>query len=324
MVAAGLLVQSRVLAWGVWGHTHINRGAVFALPKEMGPFFYNHIDYLTEESTVPDIRKYTMGDKAEGPRHYIDLEDYGYTSSAAMPQSMAEAMKKYGRDTLNKYGMLPWYMVEMTEKLTEAFKKKRKAEILLIAADLGHYVGDAHMPLHTTSNHNGQYTDQVGIHAFWESQLPELFGKNYNLYVGEARCIKDVTAAIWGTIDSSYALTVPLLSKEAGMKKGSPEEKQYELEQGKAKRNKYNQPVHTYEYAHVYHELLDGMVERQMKAAIMLTADLWYTAWVNAGKPDLSELDPEFITDRNKSAYKQDMKAWKSGKVKGCGSEKEF
>jgi hypothetical protein len=43
--------------WGVWGHNHINKGAVLALPAEMGMFFYNHIDFIVEESTVPDLRK---------------------------------------------------------------------------------------------------------------------------------------------------------------------------------------------------------------------------------------------------------------------------
>jgi hypothetical protein len=48
----------------------------------------------------------------------------------------------------------------MMEKLTQAFKEKRKSEILFIAADLGHYIADAHMPLHTSDNHDGQLTDQ--------------------------------------------------------------------------------------------------------------------------------------------------------------------
>ena len=40
---------SLLFGWGVWGHNRINRCAVMALPNEMGMFFYNHIDFLTEE-----------------------------------------------------------------------------------------------------------------------------------------------------------------------------------------------------------------------------------------------------------------------------------
>jgi hypothetical protein len=312
-------------AWGVWGHNHINKGAIMALPKEMGMFFYNHADFIVQESTVPDLRKYTLGDKAEGCRHYINLEMYDYTGCSGMPISLKDAVKKYSVDSLNKYGELPWYIQEMMDLLTEAFRKKRKTEILLLAADLGHYIGDAHMPLHTTVNHNGQLTGQQGIHAFWEAQLPELFGKNYNLYVAPATCVRDIRLATWAIIDSSHRLADVLLNKELGMRTDNPIDKQYDVDaSGKPVKNIFGQPKHAYEYAHVYHELLDGMVERQMRSAISYTAAFWYTAWVNAGKPDLSDLDPENVTAKSKSFYKQDMKAWRSGKVKGCASDKEF
>jgi hypothetical protein len=213
----------------------------------------------------------------------------------------------------------------MMEKLTEAFRKKRKTEILLLAADLGHYIADAHMPLHTTVNHNGQFTGQEGIHAFWEAHLPELFGKGYNLYVPTVSSIKDVRLATWNIIDSSYRLADVLLKKELGMRNDNPLDRKYQLDaSGKPVKNIFGQPKHTYEYAHVYHELLDGMVERQMRSAIKFTAAFWYTAWVNAGKPDLADLDPENLVERNKTFYKEDLKAWRSGKIKGCASDKEF
>jgi hypothetical protein len=325
IICLAVFSATYVSGWGVWGHNHINKGAVLALPKEMGMFFYNHVDFITEESTVPDIRKYAMNDKAEGCRHYIDLERYDYTSVAEMPRTQNEAAAKYGKDTLNRYGILPWYIQEMMAKLTNAFKNKRKTEILLLAADLGHYISDAHMPLHTTINHNGQFTGQQGIHAFWESQLPELFGKNYNLHTSEAHYIPDVEKATWDMIDSSYHQVNKLLNVEKKMKNDNPQDKQYVLgADGQPEKNKYNQPVHAYEYAHVYHELLGGMVERQMRKAIQMTADMWYTAWVNAGKPDLSGLDPDYVTERSRVAYKEDMKAWQKGKVRGCKSDKEF
>ncbi len=312
-------------AWGVWGHNHINKGAVLALPTEMGMFFYNHSDFLTEESTVPDLRKYTINDKAEFCRHYVNLEKYKYTSRNMMPHSIKELNEKYGKDSTDKFGILPWYIQQMMTQLTEAFRKKQKTEILFLAGDLGHYIADAHMPLHTTVNHDGQLSGQNGIHSFWESQLPELFGKNYNLFTGEAHYIKNIEQATWDIIDSSYGLKEELLQEERKMKRDNPEEKQYEIgADGKPKKNDFGQKVHTYEYAHVYHELLNGMVEKQMKAAIQHTADFWYTAWVNAGKPDLSDLDPDYVTERNKPFYKQDMKAWQKGKVRGCKSNKEY
>jgi hypothetical protein len=317
-------VPHRTYAWGAWGHNHINKGAVLALPKEMGMFFYNHADFIVQESTVPDIRKYVMNDKAEGPRHYIRLEYYNYTTPASMPRTLADAQARFSKDSLDANGILPWHILDMMEKLTAAFKNKRKAEILLIAADLGHYIGDAHMPLHTTVNYDGQATNQRGIHYFWEGQLPELFGKGYNLCTS-ASYIDNIETAAWGIIDSSHNLVGRLLQTEYNMRKDNPEGKQYAMgPDGKPLKNKYNHPTHAYAYAHVYHELLGNMVETQMRSAIRYTASFWYTAWVNAGKPDLTSLDPEAATESNTAAYKQDAKAWKNGKVRGCGSDKEY
>ena len=304
--------------WGVWGHYKINRGAVLALPKEMGMFFYNHADYLTEESVAPDIRKYTMGDKQEFARHYIDLEKYDYDRPANMPKTADEARSRFGKDSVEKYGTLPWTIEEMMVKLTAAMKAKNKAEILFLSANLAHYIGDAHMPLHTTVNHDGQLTGQKGIHALWESHLPELFGKNYSLYVGDVHYIDNVEKTTWDIIDSSHKLMIPLLYNDKKLRKDKPVEMLYKIgANGQPEQNKYGQKTHAYEYAHVYHELLGGMVENQLRAAIAATACYWYTAWVNAGKPDLSDLDPKYITERNTKFYLEDIKYWKKGKVTG-------
>src|SRR5438874_12629109 len=117
------LISPLLLAWGTFGHEHINRGAVMALPAPLQQFFYNHVDFITQESTVPDLRKYTINDKAEFARHYIDLETY---DKQPMPLTMAEVKKVYADSFLQKNGILPWYIQEVMEKLTKAFKEKQK------------------------------------------------------------------------------------------------------------------------------------------------------------------------------------------------------
>ncbi len=312
-----LCTCAAVYGWGVWGHYKINRGAILALPKEMGMFFYNHADYITEESVAPDIRKYTMNDKVEFPRHYIDLENYSYSTPANMPKTLEQAIAKYGKDSVDKSGTLAWTIQEVTAKLTNAMKAKNKAEILFLAANLAHYIGDAHMPLHTSVNHDGQLTDQKGIHALWESQLPEQFGKNYS-FTTEAHYIDNIEATTWAIIDTSHSLVAPLLYADKKLRKDKPIELLYKMgTNGQPERNKYGQATHSYEYAHVFHELLNHMVESQLRSAVSMTSSYWYTAWVNAGRPDLSDLDPRYITERNKKFYQEDMAYWKKGKVTG-------
>lgn len=318
-----LLAAAGLISWGGFGHEHIDRASVFALPAPVQTFFYNHIDFVTLESTIPDLRKYTINDKQENPRHFIDLENFGNVDS--LPATMAELKAKYDDKFISQNGMLLWYVPELMDKLTKAFKEKRKTEILFIAADLGHYIGDAHMPLHTSANYDGQMTEQKGIHALWEAKLPEMFGKNYNYFTRDAQFIPDVKAEIRRIVMHSHAVKDTLLAIDKEQRKRIGEVKLFKSgSDGKPIKNKFGALVFSDEYATQLHTALNGMVERQMRASITATADFWYTAWVNAGKPDLSDLDPAEVTKQNAKNLKKELKLWRSGKLYGIESEREF
>jgi len=317
-----LVLSPFLMAWGTFGHEHINRAAVMALPAPMQAFFFNHIDFMTTESTIPDVRKYTLRYKAERPRHYIDLERYGTMDS--LPATMKEAEEKYSPEFLQKNGILPWYIEEMMKKLTTAFKEKSKNEILYLAADLGHYVGDAHMPLHTSVNHDGQLTGQRGIHSFWESQLPEMFGDQYNYNCGQAKYIKNIHQEVWKILRHSHQLADTLLLADRELKKHFKGDVYEKDASGKIRRNKYHQPIHTEAYARAYNKALNGMVEKQLRSSIIETADFWYTAWVNAGKPDLTSLDPAEQTKRNQPELKRELQLCHQGKLTDLKGDKEF
>jgi hypothetical protein len=311
------------LSWGIFGHEHINNAAVMALPKPIQTFFYNHLDFITQESTVPDLRKYTLRDKAENPRHYMDMENFGSVDSIPLP--FDEAKKKYNEKFLADNGILPWYIQEVMTKLTKAMKDKRKTEILFLAADLAHYIGDANMPLHTSANHDGQLTNQKGIHSMWESRIPEMFGKNYNFYTGEAKYIDNVEKATWDMLKDSHSQVEILLQVDKKLRDGfAPGDIFEKDEKGNVAKNKFNDMIYSKEYVTQFHTALNGMVEKQMRKAIVSTANFWYTAWVNAGKPDLDGLDSKEMTNRNQKNLKNDLKLWKTGKLFGLESENDF
>jgi len=310
------------LSWGIVGHERINKAAVMALPKPLQVFFYNHIDFITQEASVPDIRKYALNYKDENPRHYFDMENFGPVDS--LPQTMEAAKQKYDAKFLNDNGILPWYIEDMMVKLTKAFKDKNRAEILFLAADLGHYIGDAHMPLHTSANHDGQLTDQKGIHSLWESRLPELFVKNYKLNVPEAQYYPDVHKATWDMIHDTHSLAQPLLDIDKKLRTATPEGEVFKKDaDGKILKSKYNTAVFADQYAEKLHKELNGMVENQMRKAITATASFWYTAWVNAGKPDLSDLDSSAVTQRNYQALQDDLKLFQRGDLFGMKNQND-
>jgi hypothetical protein len=210
-------------------------------------------------------------------------------------------------------------------KLTKAFKDKHKSEILLLSADLAHYLGDANMPLHTSLNYDGQLTKQNGVHALWESRLPEEFGDTYNLNTREAKYIDDVTKETWRIIKTSHQLADSLLAADRQARLLVPEDKWYKKdEQGNIVKTKFNTPIQSDEYAKAFHNALHGMVEEQLKTSITTVADFWYTAWVNAGKPDLSKLDNQELTKQNKGSLAKDYEAWKKGKLNNMQGDSEY
>ncbi len=185
-------------------------------------------------------------------------------------------------DDFSTYGIIPYELENQQRRLTQAFKEKDIDKIIRLATDMGHYIGDAHVPLHTTENYNGQMTNQDGIHAFWESRLPELYADSeYDFLVGQADYIKDKKAFFWKIVKESHRNLEKVLAVEKQLQDEYSKDRQfcYEERLGATVR------IQCEEYSREYHNQLGGMVEDRMRASIKAVADCWYTAWVDAGQP---------------------------------------
>lgn len=271
-------------SWGFFAHQKINRLAVFTLPPEMIGFYKANIQYITEKAVNPDKRRYVV--KNEAPKHYIDIDVYGDSAVYKMPRYWKEAVEKYSEDTLYAYGIVPYHVNSVSYWLIEAFKNKNTEQILRLSSDIGHYIADANVPLHTTENYNGQLTDQYGIHGFWESRLPELFFEEYDLLTGKAEYVTNIQLHIWNAVIKAHEAldSVLVFEKELTMK--YPESKKYGYEE----RGQQTIRTYSYNFSKDYHRRLNGMVERRMRASIKMVGDIWFSCWVKAGQPDLSAL----------------------------------
>jgi hypothetical protein len=291
--------------WGFFAHKKINRLAIFTLPSEMFGFYKAHADYLTEHSVDADKRRHSV--QGEAPKHYIDLDHFGGDSLSApedlfalMPRNWYDAVDKFTEDSLQAYGTLPWNLNLLTIRLVDAFKEKDTKKILRLSADIGHYVGDAHVPLHTTENYNGQVTGQYGIHGFWESRLPELFYDDYDLFAPDIYFVESKRDFIWDIVEQSHYALDSVLTFEKNLSTEFPEDKKMSFEE----RGTMIMEVYSKEFSTEYHDRLDGMVERRFRSAIHSLGCLWYTCWVEAGQPDLhplipNNLLPPFIEQRD-------------------------
>lgn len=308
-ILASVVLYSYAPKWGFYGHKKINRLAVFTLPSDLIPFYKKHIVFVTENAVNPDERRYAVADEA--PRHYIDLDIYGDSALHILPHRWDSAVAVFTKDTLMAYGIVPWHIIRMKWQLTNAFERRDLVSILKYSADIGHYIADAHVPLHTTENYNGQLTGQYGIHGFWESRLPELFSEDYNFFVGRAKIIEDLESEIWDVIAASHAAVDSVLLFEKMLSKEYQNGKKYSYEDRGATTVK----VYSKNYSKDYHKALDDMVERRMRASIKFVGDMWYTCWVDAGQPDIDQLMELNFSEENKKKIKADKEKWKNRTV---------
>lgn len=300
-----LALPSAARAWGFYAHQLINRQAVFTLPPEMIGFYKRHIAYLTEQAVAPDKRRYAVPE--EGARHFIDLDVYGDSAAYKLPRRWEEAVQQLSPDTLQRHGIVPWHIGLMQYQLTEAFRQHDVTRILRLSAELGHYVADACVPLHTTHNYNGQFTGQRGIHGLWESRLPELWSQSYDFFLGPAEYLKAPHRTPWEIVARSNAALDTVFSAERQLTHQFSEDKKYSLEE----RGAATMKVYSREFSQAYHRALQGQVERQMRLAIHLVGSYWYTAWVNAGQPDLRNLAP--LTPEQKQQLEADRVSFQTG-----------
>ncbi|MCA8829119.1 zinc dependent phospholipase C family protein [Hymenobacter pini] len=295
--------------WGFFGHRTITQLAVYSLPAPMRGYYYRNMAKLVKLSTAADERR--DQDPAEASKHFIDIDHYGDDPFGLMPKMWEKAVAKYTADTLRKYGTLPWAVIETKEKLTKAFREKDTTAILALSADLGHYVADAYVPLHTTENYDGQLTKQEGIHALWESKLPERHIGKYKLDNESGRYEKDPLKDIWQVIQESYGFLGDTFDKEEEVtRKYTPETKYvFSHKYGKTRR------AYSDAFADSYHEKVGGQVAFRLKLAPTLVASMWMTAWKDAGSPDLDAMLKRKPSKEEEEKLKSEMGAWKDNQL---------
>lgn len=306
--AAGLLAGILIMcSWGFLVHRTVAQLAIYELPKPLRAFFFTNKDSIVYGAPRPDIRRTTQPE--EGSKHYLDMEYFGDSAVYVIPHNFQDAIAKYSLDTLNKYGTLPFVVLQNLQKLTDAFKAKNADSIIFYASDLCHYVADAHVPLHTSINYDGQMTGQHGIHDLWETTVPEVEITNYNLRSRhKAQYLQSPDATIWDILEHTHSLLPEMFEKEKEVAQHFTDSAKYRWQVRWGKNRRFYTP----EFAKEYSIALKSSINDQLIASADHIADFWYTAWVNAGKPDLNTV---LTKPYNKHDFKKEKKAFKRNQL---------
>lgn len=310
LILSAFIIIILCSSWGFYAHIRINQLAVFTLPEGMLRFYKNNYKYITDHAADADRRRYAVA--SEAPKHYLDVENYEEHIDS-IPEKWQDAVKKYGNEKLQEDGIVPWQIQRSYYSLVNAFKERDSLKILKYSSDLGHYIADAHVPLHTTNNHNGQLTNQTGIHAFWESRIPELFAKNYKLMTGKANYIENPLKEAWNIVKNTHTMVDTVLKFEAQLNDTYPADQKYDFSQ----RGRNVMKQYSVGYSKAYQDMMKGMVARQMKVAILKVGSFWMSAWIDAGQPDLNNMIKIEATIEDKQQAEKIEKKVKEGKIIG-------
>ncbi len=211
-------------------------------------------------------------------------------------------------------GIVPYHLYHYYFALVHAFEEKDPKKILRRANDIGHYIADASVPLHTTKNYNGQLTGQIGIHAFWENRIPELLGDTeFDYFVGKAEYVENVKDFFWSIVLKSHSLKDKVLAAEKKVSLSIPDNEKYEY----VDRNGVVTRVQSEKYTRAFNKEMNGMVEMRMRDAIKALGNIWYTAWIDAGQPDLKDLNKIEWTKQEMEEMKKLKDAEKNGHLMG-------
>ncbi len=274
--AIAIFVISREpLAWGPIGHEIIAENGCYTLPSDMGTFLISNKSLLAQYTNEPDmVWKDKFGDE-ERVKHFIDMDRYEKFPFSHFPHSYEKASKEYGARFVNTNGRLPWVILEFMDRLTGELKSRDWDNVLKTAGHLSHYVADAHQPLHTTENYDGQLTGNLGIHKSFESYVVDEHEGEYRFkredLAGKAEYIEDPLSFVFSFIRDSYTWADNILLADLKAREGS----EIDSEEYKVKISKGTSEI----------------AQKQIRKASVSLGSIWWTCWVNAGKPEFPKGD---------------------------------
>lgn len=268
VLALGLAWPTAAAGWGLEAHVLVNRAACTTVPEPLRRFFMRHQTPIGEHGKDPDTILTARDGERERIRHWFNLDELDRFPFRNIPRGYEKALAKYGRERLERAGLLPWRIAELYAQLVEAMRDSEWGHVPPLAGHLGHYVADGHQPLHTTRNHDGQLTGNDGIHKRFETEMIRRFLAEYQDLAAFTRPAQETGDPVAFTFDfliDSYVWVDNLLRADTLAKRG----------------------VQGYEDAYyaALHFFAGKLAKLSMAQAATDLGSLWYSAWIEAGRP---------------------------------------
>lgn len=273
-----LALPTPSFAWGFDAHKFIAEQMIALLPAEIRPLFEQRRALVIERAIDPDLWRNIFPEEA--PNHFVDLDHFGQYPFTELPREYDRAVQKWGREVVHQQGLVPWRTAEIFGKLQRDFEALKRDNppgylqdnIAFYAAVMSHYVGDAHVPLHSIVNYDGQLTGQRGVHSRWESDLFDRTRARLKIAPAAPTAVRDPREFIFETLLASNRLADAVLAADKSAATG---------------RDFYDDT-----YFAAFEKDQFAEVERRINASISAAASLIIGAWEGAGRPALPPAGP--------------------------------
>ena len=250
-------VAAPARAWNVEGVRLFLIKAVDALENPLEDFYEKREEQLIEAAVDPSVfpRQLLFEVDRLEPFPFIDL-----------PTDRRLAERKYG-DKLDEAGDLPWRLIESYRGLVEAFEASDFAAVDEKSAEIARYVGAMYVPVNVSKDGDGEPTAQHGLRERFHSRLVEVYGPDVDI---------DTPSAIFLDYPEDYIVAIPRRSY---------------VWVDNVLYFDYLSRLGVQSYDRFYYESMwlraRPLLQELFAAAALDTASLWYTAWVEARRPDL-------------------------------------
>jgi hypothetical protein len=265
MVAVTLATAVPAFAWGPQAHKLADDWAIGTLPPNLRNFFQVNRSFILNHANDPE--EWTKKDRYERMRHYIYLDKYGMFPYLGLPHSYKAAVRKYGLRHITHNGVLPWQIGEYSLKLTNAFRTREWEQVKLNAAALAFYVADAHDPMHTTQNFDGQLTGQTGLERRFGTEVVERYSHFFMFRPDNATKVSDPTEHAFQMVLEAHTWVDQIVLADL-----------MSLE---------NLPGYTDEYYDAFYSRVGSTAMKEISEAAHDIGSYWYSAWLNADRPEL-------------------------------------
>lgn len=265
LAGVALMTAPSAYAWGREAHRLADDWAIGTLPPNLRNYYQANRGFILNHANDPE--EWMKKDRYEQMRHYIYLNKYGIFPYLELPHSYKAAVEKYGLKHITRNGVLPWQVGEYSLKLTNAFRARDWEQVRLNSAAVAFYIADAHDPLHTTQNYDGQLTGQTGLGMRFGTELVERYSHFFMFRPDNATKVSDPTEHAFQMLLEANTWVNQIVLADLVTQNGLP--------------------GYTDAYFDAFYSRVGSTAMKEISEAAHDIGSYWYSAWLNAGRPEL-------------------------------------